>query len=398
MKKQLQEISFEKLTSQETKENFTRSFLKDSLKRIMKVLNAECGSLFLVNTQTKELILESFFNKNNITVSNVSFKIGQGVVGKIAEYQTPILVENIDRDLRFERNGFKHYNTKSFISIPLTENNGMLGIINIADKADKSAFTQQDLDFACSIVHYLSIIVHQINLAEDFNKKTSLLEKYATMGKINSGLAHEINNPLDGVIRFTNLLLNQINNKSKNKEYLLEIKNGLNRIENITKSLLQFSRKVNSETSPDTFVEVHQVLEDSINVFNARLSNTKIRIKKNFKLNEITIPDYGINQVFINIIKNSLDAMTNNGILEVTTKIKKNNIVISFKDTGKGIPENIKDKIFEPFFTTKSVDQGTGLGLTMCKEIINRYKGNILLESSPKGSVFHIIIPQNKNV
>jgi len=97
----------------------------------------------------------------------------------------------------------------------------------------------------------------------------------------------------------------------------------------------------------------------------------------------------------INLIKNALDAMPEQGQLEISTEIKDGRLRIYFKDTGVGIPEELQERIFEPFFTTKSIEKGTGLGLSICKEIVHKYDGEIKVSSAPgQGSTFIILLPE----
>jgi signal transduction histidine kinase len=383
-------------------ELLVKNFLQETLREIMAVFKVECGSLFLFDSKTKELVLESFYNAHQIPVKGIKFQIGEGVTGKVIANKTPVLVKDIDRDIRFHKNGFKHYQTKSFISVPLASPDGVLGVINLADKASGEPFTEQDLDFATSLVQYAGIIAYNICLAEKLkrekealDKQKSMLEKYASVGKLAAGVVHEVNNPLDGIIRFTNMLLNQVDNNSVTREYLLEIKKGLNRIENTTKSLLQFSHQVNQISSRvKTFVDVQTCVEDSLSVFEQR-SRNNVEVFTDFSPRRIHILDIGIAHVFINIIKNALDAMPAGGKLHISTNLRDSYVEVIFKDTGIGIPPEIKTKIFEAFFTTKTVDHGTGLGLSICREIINRYEGSIEVESvCEEGSTFRVIIPK----
>ncbi|MCX5707728.1 MAG: ATP-binding protein [Candidatus Omnitrophica bacterium] len=383
-------------------ELLVKSFLQETLREIMALFKVECGSLFLFDSKTKELVLESFYNAHQIPVKGIKFQIGEGVTGKVIADKTPVLVKDIDRDIRFHKNGFKHYQTKSFISVPLASPDGVLGVINLADKASGEPFTEQDLDFATSLVQYAGVIAYNICLAEKLkrekealDKQKSMLEKYASVGKLAAGVVHEINNPLDGIIRFTNMLLNQVDNNSVTREYLLEIKKGLNRIENTTKSLLQFSHQVNQISARvKTYVDVQTCVEDSLSVFAERMRGN-VDIITNFSPRKIKMLDIGIAHVFINIIKNALDAMPGGGKLSITSDLKDSYVEVIFKDSGVGIPPEIRTKIFEAFFTTKNADQGTGLGLSICREIINRYEGGIEVESlCGEGSTFRVIIPK----
>jgi len=389
-------------STKDNSEGIIREFLNSALKDIMSVVSAECGSLFLFDSHNKELVLNSFYNSGQLSITGLKKKIGEGIAGKVSDIKLPILVKDIDRDLRFRRNGFNHYKTKSFISIPLFTSRGLLGLVNLADKSSGEAFSDKDLESAVAVAKYACFGVENfqdyIELRqgeEDFNKQKSLLEKYASVGKLAAGVVHEINNPLDGIIRYTNILLEQIEDNSASKEYLLEVKKGLNRIANITKSLLAFSHQVNSNASQlKKYIELHTLIEEPLEVLRSKL-NVNIRIDKKYKSNLPKILDLGLSQVAANIIKNALDAMPEGGTLEISSGIKDSLVEIIFKDTGIGMPSEIRERIFEPFFTTKAIEKGTGLGLSISREIVNKYEGRIEVESSPgKGSTFTVLIPR----
>lgn len=391
-----------KIYDKKEKADRLKDLLNKTLKEIMSVISAECGSLFLFDSISNELVLDSFYNKGQLNLTGVRQKIGEGVSGKVVGLGTPILVKDMRRDSRFQRNGFKHYKTNSFISIPLFTAKGLLGLINLADKSTDASFSEKDLEFAVTISKYACLLIDNfhnyeelIREKEDFDRQKALLEKYASVGKLAAGVVHEINNPLDGVIRYTNILLSRIESNTVMREYLLEVKKGLNRIANITKSLLEFSHKVNSEPAQlKKYVDVHGLVDESLGVLSERI-NRNIRIHKRYHSSLPRILDFGLSQVIINILKNALDAMPASGKLEICTDIRDSVVAISFKDTGLGMPLEVKERIFEPFFTTKSIDKGTGLGLAISKEIINKYGGNIEVESScGEGSTFTLLIPQ----
>ncbi|MFH1413948.1 MAG: ATP-binding protein [Candidatus Omnitrophota bacterium] len=376
-------------------------FLNDTLKQIMSAVNADCGSLFIFDAKNNELVLDSFYNSQKIRLEGLRRKIGDGISGKIAQEQVPVMVDNIDRDQRFKGNGFSHYNTKSFISIPLINHKGIIGLINITDKKTGEPFDHKDLEFASVLARYASTVVEHLlrssqlsDEKESLNRENTALEKYASVGKLAAGIVHEINNPLDGIIRYTNILLGHIENKSIAREYLTEVKKGLNRIGNITHSLLEFSHQVNSNGfNFKRYVEIERLIEESIDILNGKLKEN-VRITKKYKESIPKVLDLGLQHVVLNVIKNALDAMPTGGELEITTDMDNLNLRLDFKDSGPGIPEDIMNHIFEPFFTTKDVNEGTGLGLSMCREIVNKYEGRIEVKSSSgAGSKFSILIP-----
>jgi two-component system, NtrC family, sensor kinase len=377
------------------------NFLKDSLLEIMSILKAECGSLFLFDGQSKELVLESFQNSKKISLEGVKFRMGEGVSGKVIENNIPILVKDINTDRRFHKNGYAHYHTNSFISVPLVTPDGLIGLINIADKSTHEPFSEKDLEFASTLAEYACIIAYNLDLSEklrrekdELDKQKALLEKYATVGKLAAGVVHEVNNPLDGIIRYTNMLLSQADTNSVTREYLLEIKRGLSRIENITKSLLQFSHQVNSHSAKYAYSDVQGVIEDSLCAFVGRISEN-IRVHRKFNVPGLQVLDFGLAHIFVNLVKNAIDAMPEGGSLTIDTAVRDEQLVITFADSGIGMHESVLAHIFEPFYTTKAQDKGTGLGLSICREIVNRYDGNISVESAVnQGSAFTIVIPK----
>lgn len=384
-------------------ETVINNYLQSVLKDIMSILRAECGSIFIFDNERKELILNAFYNSHQLNIAQLRQKIGEGISGKVADTKKPVLVKDIDFDDRFQHNGFTHYRTNSFMSIPLLSPRGLLGILNISDKTNREPFSDKDFAFVVMLCRYACIIADNLASCERltqekevFNGEKQLLEKYATVGKLAAGIVHEVNNPLDGIIRYTNLLLTKINLDEVAHEYLMEIKKGLNRIAKTTKSLLAFSHQVNCESAKNkSFVSINDLVNDSLDVFKNKIALHNIEINTTLNNGLGRIADLGISHVCINIIKNALDAMPEGGKLEISSGLDSGAVFIKFKDSGRGIPEEIKARIFEPFFTTKSIINGTGLGLAISHEIIAKYGGKIELQSSiGKGTEFTVLLPK----
>lgn len=380
-------------------------FLNKALKDIMSALDAECGSLFLFDNEHSELVLDAFYNTENKQIKGLRIRIGDGVSGKVAGTKSPVVVKDIDTDSRFSRNGYKHYHTKSFISVPLLRviDGSVMGLINVADKTNGESFSDKDLEFAVKLCKYACIISEYLlrhsklsQEKETVDKQNLLLNKYASVGKLAAEVVHEVNSPLDGIIRYTNILLGQNENHSVSREYLLEVKKGLGRIANITHSLLEFSYHVNSySTKAKCYSDIHELLHESLTGLSEKSACAKIEIITSYDKSIPKMLNLGLSSVFTNLIKNAIDAMPSGGKIEIKTESRDDFVKVSFKDTGAGMPNEIVRNIFEPFFTTKTIGSGLGLGLAICKEIIDKYEGRIEVESSEgKGSTFTVIIPK----
>lgn len=374
-----------KLCSNNETDSILRDLLNNAVREIMSAVSAERGSLFLFDSEHKELVLDSFYSLGGLRLEGIRQGVGEGISGRVIDIKTPILVKNIDMDSRFKRNGFTHYKTNSFISVPLVTSKGLLGLVNITDKANGDSFSEKDLEFAATLCRYAT------RLADNLLN----LERYASVGKLAGGIVHEINNPLDGCLRYTNLLLKLADNNSVTREYLLETKKGLDRLANITRSLVEFSHQLNTNLSKTKrYVDVCEIINESLDAFKDKL-NGNIQVNKRLGHNSLWLQDLGISHILTNIIKNAMDAMCDGGLLDIALDTAGPMVKITVSDTGYGIPCELKGRIFEPFFTTKSVDKGTGLGLAICKELIARYDGSIDVRSSQsEGSAFTISIPK----
>ncbi|MEK6645663.1 MAG: ATP-binding protein [Candidatus Firestonebacteria bacterium] len=221
-------------------------------------------------------------------------------------------------------------------------------------------------------------------------------EKMVAIGKLAAGIAHEINNPLDGIQNCVRAIIENPKNTELINRYLLLVQEGLIRIENTVQRLLDFA-KPHSKLFRN--VHINEILKKTIALVEENLKITRIILKKHFSsASEIFADPEALNQVFLNIILNSIDAILEGGKISITTVSNIDAMIISISDTGCGIPKENLDKIFDPFFTTKKIGKGTGLGLAISLGIIKEHSGSITVESElSKGSKFTIILPKNSN-
>lgn len=246
------------------------------------------------------------------------------------------------------------------------------------------------------------------HLARAFNRMTKGLketqfqlfqtEKLAALGTLAAQVAHEINNPLTTVLTNTCLLLENAKEDDPHREDYQEIVTETERCRDIVKGLLDFARQSKGEKNP---VDLNQVLKRSISLLENQAAFRDIQIKRNLQegLPLIMADANQLQQVFMNILLNAAEAMTDSGEISVTsvrTNGENQSIAVSLRDTGCGIPEDKIQSIFEPFFTTKG-RQGSGLGLAVCYGIISRHGGTIDVESKAgKGTTFTVKLPISK--
>lgn len=218
-------------------------------------------------------------------------------------------------------------------------------------------------------------------------------EKLASIGKLAAGVAHEINNPLTGVLTNASLLMEDLPEGDPKREDVKVIVNETIRCREIVKRLLDFARQTKPQKK---LINVNSLIENIILLVRNQTSFRNITIEKDLEasLPEIMADGDQIQQVIINFILNAADAMPKGGTLKVSSRLLENNefIELKFADTGIGISEENRNRIFDPFFTTK--ENGTGLGLSISYGIIEQHGGTIYVESEiGKGTTFTVQLP-----
>ncbi len=220
--------------------------------------------------------------------------------------------------------------------------------------------------------------------------------RLASVGEMAAGVAHEINNPLTGVIGYAQLLLSRTDLPDNVKRDLKIINDGAQRVANIVRRLLAFSRQIRPERRP---VNINQLIESTLalRAYSLRTSNIEVTTRLDPYLPD-TVADPGqIQQVLLNLIVNAEQAIHEvhrKGKLTITTRNRGSFIEIKVRDNGPGIKPEIMDRIFDPFFTTRPAVGGTGLGLSLCYGIVTEHNGRIYAESRPgKGATFTVELP-----
>jgi len=223
-------------------------------------------------------------------------------------------------------------------------------------------------------------------------------EKLASIGRLAAGVAHEINNPLTGVLTFTHLLLADMPCNSRQKRDLEIIIKEASRCKLITQNLLDFARQTEPQKRT---VDINGLVKEVISLVENQASFQNVKIIKEFNpsLPLVLVDSNQIKQVFMNVILNAQEAMPQGGFLTISTDFSEDGkfLDIKFIDTGCGIPKKNLEKIFDPFFTTKEVGKGTGLGLAVSYGIIKSHGGDIRAYSKEgKGTTILIKLPINK--
>jgi PAS domain S-box-containing protein len=237
------------------------------------------------------------------------------------------------------------------------------------------------------------LLVEDVTEAEQLKQRLELYEHLAIMGKLTLCVAHELNNPLDGIRRYLSLAIMKKEDAPSVERYLTEAQKGLQKMSMSLKSLMFSANPF--KAPPRASDTVLNLLQDAIKIMMFQASDQRVQIDFH------SPPEFGkilteadLYYVFINIIKNALQAMPQGGHLEVNGGLNEHQMEISFRDTGEGLTSQELDHIFQPFYSTKEGTQGLGLGLPICQKILERYDGRLTVDSQPgKGTNVRVLLP-----
>ncbi|HAH31447.1 MAG TPA: hypothetical protein DCL44_03930 [Elusimicrobia bacterium] len=369
-----------------------------------RILKADDVSIMLMDHESR-LAVAAAAGLDDDKRGKTRLALGERVAGKVAQNQDPVIIDGpLDKDPRFS--GIDSLrDIRSAIVFPLVMEGRLLGVLNANRTVREAPFTSADLRYASVLCSQIAQAIHNATLYRALDNKIREIqriqsqlvesEKLAAVGKLAAGVAHEINNPLTGIIGFAELLLKSGELSYGQREDVQSILDQSQRCRRIVQNLLQFSRrkKGNVET-----VNLGSLLEASLQLMKYDLLRSDITVEKHFPEDLPCVQGNAaqLEQVYLNLISNARQAMEGkkDGLLKISASNEDGRIVLRFEDNGCGIPPENLNKVFDPFFTTKAVGQGTGLGLSISYGIIQEHQGTLRVESQAgKGATFIISLP-----
>ncbi|MGB2690423.1 MAG: ATP-binding protein [Desulfobacterales bacterium] len=389
--------------------------LSSTIDNILDAPEVDSVRIYLLNDGGKILNLAAhkglsanFINKPLMR----SRKPGNGLLGQTLLGGEPKVVENTlqpigpDADLLIEE-GFQ-----STVYIPLTTKGASIGVMCVSS-LNQNTFSSEFVEFLTVIGNHIGVALDNANMHKNIKEAYQDLkevqeqivwtEKLASLGKLAATIAHEINNPLAGVLNYIRLIIKQLSRNRFTHEKLEDISRYLKIMESetarcgeIVKDLLAFARrtKITMESN-----NIEDIINKTLNLISHELEMKELQLKKNIAPNlpKVKCDFKQIQQVLLNLMYNASEAMPSGGTLTITANRAngaKALLEVTISDTGCGISEKDMENIFEPFFTTKEEGKGVGLGLSVVYGIIAKHNGTIAVESEPgKGSTFTIRLP-----
>ncbi len=342
------------------------------------------------------------------------FQTAPRFTGKILE-NSGIDITTLGEEASFEENKNTDGDTKYYAGAWLKNNEWLLVISQETGREMSGLFATRNLVVGIILFGCLAIVITTVfttrttlnRLAEadegisELNAQLIQSDKLAALGKMAAGIAHEVNNPLAVIGEkagwMKDLLEDEEFQESENfKEYLTsieKIEHHVERARKITHNMLGFARRMEPHLDD---VDLNEILIQTVELLesHARINNIEIQKDLQEDLPVIASDQSQLQQVFMNLINNAIDAIGSNGSIEIKTSRVKSNLIISIKDNGEGISAEQQRKVFDPFFTTKAAGKGTGLGLSVSFSLIEKMGGTITFESKKtEGTTFHVTLP-----
>jgi signal transduction histidine kinase len=338
----------------------------------------------------------------------VAFAYGEGAAGWAAENAEVVSIHDCDRDSRFVVRESAVKPVSSVICAPILANKIVIGVINCSHPK-KEKFSDADERTASLVAEHASILLQKALLIDTLKKENSALggqtaesnkrvreldsqvsdlheqlyksERFATLGEMLAGIAHELNNRLAPILIYSQMLRERADEQKDGKKLRI-IEESAMGAKAILETLLDYSRPGVKEQCP---VNLNQTIQNTLTLAEYKLRNNGIETKLDLcpHLPPAIVNERQIAQVFLNLVNNALSAMEGKGgQLKISSTYDSKYIKFSISDTGPGVPDEIADKIFDPFFTTKQSGKGTGLGLSISRRYLEEHNGTIKLDRS----------------
>jgi signal transduction histidine kinase len=381
--------------------------LEDALVELLKVTSMDAAWVSLRSPEDGTMVLaaakmsdDSYVDRDELVAISEQMEETVRVTGDV------VIIEDAASDValesRTEVGGFR-----GLVCIPMiSQDDVAVGIIYVTS-FKQYKFSKDELDLLFAIRDEIGLAVQNSTLYEQLkeqlketrNAQFQLISaaRLASIGELAANVAHEVNNPLTGILTHTCLLRDGREWEESDKRRLDIVYNETMRIRKIVRSLLDFSRQGETERSS---VDLNVIVKETLELVMHHAESANIKLVENCAEHSplLYLDATQIKQVFLNIINNAVYAMTEGGGINVSSSSDDESVWVTISDNGPGIPSSVLEKIFDPFFTTKPETKGTGLGLSVSLGIIKEHGGVIEVETAEnEGTTFTVKLPRNED-
>lgn len=367
-----------------------------AVRKTAEALHAKGSILRILNLKTGELELNAacglsdrYLSKGHVSSTTV--------IKEICEENRAIIIENVQTDPRVQYpKEAKEEGIRMMVDLPLFIGQNVVGVLRIFFDRHRE-FSEEDLNFAIAIAEQCALAIDKARLIEkqqtQYDHLAIQADKLSSLGRMAAGIAHEINNPLAGILLYSSNLIKKVPETGPLKKGLEVIIHETIRCRGIIQDLLEFSRQ---REPLKALADLNGVINKASSILSNEFRLNRISLEKRLadNLPSVLIDVNQMEQVFINFFMNAIEAIQGQGQISVRSYKDKDNqgVVVEIEDSGMGIPQEHLERIFEPFFSTKP--KGTGLGLAVNYGIIQKHGGQLRVSSQPgRGTTMTIRLP-----
>ncbi len=380
-----------------------------TVNKLVEVVKLENAALLLYDKGKEKFRMVS---SGGPEATEYILDVGEGFIRDIQKSGRYVLRENPDRKNDLSEDIKQKFDElKAEVLIPLTHRDELVGVLSLGKKKSDEEFTQDDIAILLPLAKTLSIAITNAQLIEELSvahAQSAQREKMAVIGTLSAGINHEICNPL-GIARgqCEMFLLNLKDGIYKNKtheeliekaqEIMQKVIHETDRATVITRKLSSFAKPAKGLTEGDVHVgdELNEVV--GLVEHDLKLDNIRVISKIAKDTHPISADRKQLQEIFFNIVRNAAQSIEGKGTITVSALNSGSSVYVDIKDDGIGMNKEHMSQIFNPFFTTKEPGQGTGLGLFIVKQIVEKNNGHISVDSEPgKGTVFHLVFDAHK--
>jgi len=361
-----------------------------------EVLGAKGAVIRILNLETKELELFASYGMGEkyLAKGPVSSHV---IITDLCRQKKVLIIDDIQKDPRVHnKQELIEEGVQMILDVPLSLRNDVVGIIRMYFVNGRTV-SEEELDFVGAVAEQCACALDKARLIEEQQSRYDHLilqtEKLSALGRMAAGIAHEINNPLAGILLFSSRMRKKVTEAGPIQEGLDVIIRETQRCKGIIQDLLEFSRDKEPEKAK---ASINQIVDKALGILENEFRLHHISVEKNLsdKVPSLLLDVNLMQQVIVNLLINAVEAIKEQGVIAVKSHMSpdQKSARIEITDTGCGIPPENLGKIFDPFFSTKS--NGTGLGLAVSYGIIQKHHGDIQVSSQPgQGTRFIIEIP-----
>jgi PAS domain S-box-containing protein len=366
-----------------------------TLRQVISLLGAETGSIYLADLDGVIFRRRASWGQNSTERSrSAEVHLPDGFGDLVTRSRAEVITEEYLPHLPALAVDFiRGDGSSSWIWVLLWSKDKPIGIMGISSRKTRE-YSSNDENLLVAIGRQLATTIEKVRLYEETSRayedlrktQEQLLqsEKMSAVGQLISGVAHELNNPLTAILGYAQLLESE-GLSERASEFVGKLFKQAQRTHRVVQNLLSFARQRKPQKQP---VDLCKVLDETLSLrdYDLKVNNIKVERELDSSVPGVTADPHQLEQVFLNIINNAVDAMLENGQggnLRVQVYAKDGHLHAEFQDSGPGIKE--PNRIFEPFYTTKSVGKGTGLGLSICYGIIQEHGGSISAYNRDEG-------------